>query len=249
MPTKHNNDEETQPPGFGPEPPAGPRGGEADAFPPTLPLSTSRRIWGQDDMAFQEPAYAQPGASELRAATLARDRMQCRFCGFEFDGNAIHNVNDNHNDLSPDNLWTADVLCHGWQHLGLLAPDDGVIAFLPGLSGQDVNHLQRTIMVALQADEAQLRKDATALLNWMGSHRDYTKQTWGSWSPAVFADALSGQTEATRHLREVALSDLALVYHPVVFKEQAIGWRAGPYAAYPYARWPAVYHAIMHSPI
>ncbi len=136
-----------------------------------LTISTKCRVWGAQGAASFEPAWAVDDAGALRSETLHRDAYSCRFCGFVSSHNGIHNANDNHGDLRADNLWTADALCHSWHHLGELPEHHGVIAYLPGLSAQDVNHLQRTIFVALQSSDEEVQADAMALLNWAASHR------------------------------------------------------------------------------
>lgn len=216
---------------------------------PSLLISTKSRVWGDPTPAAMEPTSSGFLDTDLRDRTLRRDKYRCRFCEFESRNNGIHNANDNHNDVREDNLWTADQLCHGWNHLGELGADEAVLAYLPGLSGQDVNHLQRSIMVALETGDDDERADALALLNWAASHRDYAKQVWGTFSPAVFADALARLNEEQRELREIVFSNLALVFHPVPLASHAAKWAAETYAPYPLHRWPQVYHDVMNAPI
>lgn len=216
---------------------------------PSLVISTKSRVWGDATPAAMEPTASGFTDSGLRDRILHRDKYRCRFCEFESRSNGIHSANDNHNDVSEDNLWTADQLCHRWSHLGELGADDAVIAYLPGLSGQDVNHLQRSMMVALETGDDDERADALALLNWAASHRDYVKRAWGTFSPAAFADALARLSEEQRELREIALNNLALVFHPIPLASQAARWATEAYASYPLSRWPQVYHDVMNAPI
>lgn len=235
------------------DPPQGPDQSLGEGFDtpllPSLVISTKSRVWGDAAPAAMEPTT--PGFTDtgLRNQVLSRDKYRCRFCEFESRSNGIHSANDNHNDISADNLWTADQLCHGWSHLGELGADDAVIAYLPGLSGQDVNHLQRSMMVALETGDDDERADALALLNWAASHRDYVKQAWGTFSPVVFADALARLNEEQRELREIAFNNLALVFHPVPLVSHAASWATEAYASYPPSQWPHVYHNVMNAPI
>jgi hypothetical protein len=216
---------------------------------PALILSTKSRIWGDPSGSAQDPSAPEFAAQNLRQKTLVRDAYRCRYCGFQAESNAVHNLNDNHSDLSEDNLQTADQLCHGWHHLGELGAEDAVIAYLPGLSGQDINHLQRTLMVALQSDDEDARADAKALLNWAASHRDYAKLAWGTHAPATFADAVARLSGAARDARETVFADLALIYHPALFGDIARGWASAEYRAYPATRWSQVHHDVMNAPI
>lgn len=215
---------------------------------PTLLFSTKSRIFGDkhpNAIEPTEPGYASNG---LRQVTLLKDRHRCMFCGFYSPQNEIHNLTDNHCDIRPENLRAADPLCHGWQHLGELGDGNAVIAYLPGLTGQDVNHLQRTIMVALQSGDATVREDARKLMNWMASHRDYTKSAWGTHDPSVFASALIRLKEQDREKREVVFQYLAVVFNPGLYGQYASMWARESYGTLPVNKWRQVYHDVMHAP-
>lgn len=213
---------------------------------PALMFSTKSRIWGDaspDAIEPTEPEYIRDGGGKK---TLAKDGHRCMFCGFYSQKNQVHNLTDNHRDIRPENLRTADPLCHGWQHLGELGEGNAMIAYLPGLSGQDVNHLQRTIMVALQSDDAAVREDAKTLLNWMASHRDYTKDAWGTYDPAVFASALVRHED--REMRQVVFQDLAVVFNPGPYAQYASTWARESFGTLPMTKWGQIYHNVMHAP-
>jgi len=139
-------------------------------------------------------------------------------------------------DVGAENLRAVDLLCHGWQHLGELASGDASIAYLPGLNPQDINHLQRTIMVALRSSDADLRRDAKALLNWLASHRDYAERAWGTHDPAVFAEALIRQPAGERDFREVVFDGLGVVFHPCLAADAVADWLSGALRALPRRR-------------
>jgi len=123
-----------------------------------------------------------------------------------------------------------------------------VVAYLPGLSAADVNHLQRTVMVALHCDDEAVKRSAMDILNWAASHRDYVGEAWGTYAPDIFSDALSGQTEQTREPREFVFAGLALIYHPRTFAKKAAQWASEAYAKYPVRKWRETYHAVMNAP-
>lgn len=219
------------------------------SFLPPLTFATKSRVWGDRSGASREPvatAFLAPG---LKQSVLAKTDYRCRYCGFASRENEVHNLNDNHDDIRPENLQAVDLLCHGWQHLGELASGDAAIVYLPGLSPPDINHLQRTIMVALESADAEIRSDAKTLLNWLASHRDYAERAWGTHDPAIFADALVRQPLNERDLREIVFDGLGVVFHPSLAVDAIQGWLSEAYAAYPAADWAQVYHDIMNAPL
>ncbi|MCC7005921.1 MAG: HNH endonuclease [Ottowia sp.] len=212
---------------------------------PTLTFSTKSRIWGDQSGNALESSDLD---NELRQKTLTKNGYRCMFCGFYSQRNHVHNLTDNHRDIQPDNLQVADPLCHGWQHLGELGEGNAVLAYLPGISGQDVNHLQRTIMIALQSDDASIRDDGKKLLNWLASHRDYIKEAWGSYEPGVFVEALTRFHEEHREKREVVFHSMSVVFNPGLYSQYVTTWSRESYAAFPIAKWGEVYHNVMNAP-
>jgi intracellular multiplication protein IcmJ len=221
---------------------------ERPALPP-LTFATKSRIWGDLSSTAHEPAVPAFLEAGLKQSILARDGCRCYFCGFASRYNEVHSLNDNHDDVRPENLRTVDPLCHGWQHLGELPEDDAAIVYLPGLSPQDINHLQRTIMVALESGDAAIRADAKTLLNWLASHRDYAQRAWGTHDPAVFADALVRQPANERDFREIVFDGLGVVFHPHRAAGPVANWLVEAYASCPAADWGRVYHDIMNAPL
>lgn len=213
-----------------------------------LGFSTKARIWGDSSPASTEPVSAE-FTVQLRQKILRQDGFRCMFCGFYSQRNEIHNVSDNHRDVREHNLRTADPLCHGWQHLGELGDGQAFIAYLPGLNPQDVNHLQRTLMVALDSPDAALKADAKKLLNWLASHRQYTQDAWGTYEPAVFANAMVRFEDNSVEKKSVVFEDLALVFNPGPYSDFAKGWASESYASLPAPKWGQVYHDVMNAPI
>lgn len=216
---------------------------------PPLTFATKCRVWGDDSGTSREPVAQAFPESDLKQSVLAKDEFRCHFCGFTSRNNEVHNLNDNHSDVRPENLQAVDLLCHGWQHLGELADGEASIAYLPGLSPQDINHLQRTMIVALQSSEAEIRGDAKTLLNWLASHRDYTERAWGTHDPAIFADALARQPFKERDLREIVFNGLGVVFHPCLTANAVASWMNEGYTNYPATNWSRVYHDIMNAPL
>jgi hypothetical protein len=221
----------------------------SEAAYPTLLLSTKSRVWGDPFPQAIEPPEFEADHQDLKNNTLAKDSYRCMYCGFYSQRNQIHNLSNNHRDIRPENLRTADPFCHAWQHLGELGEGNAVIAYLPGLSGQDVNHLQRTIMVALQSEDVALQADAKKLLDWLTSHRDYTETAWhGVSDPIVFADALVRLEQADLINREFVLEDLALIFDPVPYRPCITTLKTEAYVNFPYDTWGQVSHNIINAP-
>ncbi|MNJ55595.1 hypothetical protein D3C77_510970 [compost metagenome] len=157
-------------------------------------------------------------------------------------------MTDNHQDIREHNLRAVDHLCHGWQHLGELGEGNAVIAYLPGLTGQDVNHLQRTLMVALQSGDELAKSDAKKLLNWLASHFTYTEDAWGTYSPVIFSKALLRQADNDKGRREVVFEDLAVIFNPGPYSQVATTWARDYQNSYPVAKWTEVYFSVMNPP-
>ncbi|MRU22646.1 HNH endonuclease, partial [Xylella fastidiosa subsp. multiplex] len=78
-----------------------------------------------------------------------------------------------------------------------------------------------------------VREDAKKLLNWMASHRDYTKNALGTSEPAVFAEAILRLDEEDKEKREVVFQDLALVFNPGQYTQVAATWARESYGTFP----------------
>lgn len=215
---------------------------------PALWFSTKSKIWGDKSGRSWEPDSKEFKTEGLKQKTLSRDGYRCMYCGFHSSHNQVHNVSDNHQDIREGNLKTVDSLCHGWNHLGELSEGEAVIAYIPGVSAQDVNHLQRTLMVALQSGDKTQQDDAKKLLNWLGSHMVYAKNAWGTASPAVFAQALLRQDESEKERRETVFEDLAVIFNPGPLSKVAGLWAREYQVSYPSSKWREVFHGVMNPP-
>jgi hypothetical protein len=214
---------------------------------PGLTLSTKAQIWGD-----KEPGSIEPGKkllnAELRSEVLRDSKHRCYFCGFPSQSLEMHNLNQNHQDVRKDNLRAVDSLCHGWQHLGELGEGNAFIGYLPGLVAQDVNNLQRCILVALETGDESTKADAKKLLNWLASHRQYTEAAWGTFEPGVFANALVKMEGVGADVHGVVFRDLAVIFNPGAYSASANQWAHDAYKSTPTASWPNVYHDIMNAP-
>lgn len=199
--------------------------------------------------AARTAAAAQAKAHPTQADAANR-RACCVFCGFECDANELHHLNDNHTDLRPANLGTACALCHRWQHLTDLGPGEALVCYLPGLAATDINHLQRTILIALARGDGPTRADALAVLNWMASRSAQVEASWGTSDPAQFGAALLRQPVEEKELREIVFQDLGVVFRPKGLAGAAAAWLDMPgYRSAGLADWQHTYHTVMHAPL
>jgi intracellular multiplication protein IcmJ len=233
------------------EPHAQPKGGPASNFARPalclLQLSTKSSVWGDASWSAIEPTEGGDRAFS-RSVTLQQHHNRCMFCGLQSIANEIHNRNDNHRDVRPENLGVADAICHRWQHLGEIEQGDGLLVYLPKLAAQDVSHLLRTILVALQSDEAAARDDGRRLLNWMASHHRYVVDAWGTSDPREFATAITRTAQEDRSRKALAFEHLALVLNPKTVDNAARQWAADAAVKWPTAAWPRVHHGVMNAP-
>ncbi|MES2264676.1 MAG: HNH endonuclease [Pseudomonadota bacterium] len=218
-----------------------------DCVAPPLLLSSKSQVWGTSTDSSLEPKFT-PESTAPRHVH-ARSKGECMFCGFASTHNEIHNINDNHLDIGPANLGTICALCHRWQHLGQLQAGDAYLCFLPGLAPSDINHLQRTLLVALESNDPAASADALALLNWMASHRNYVQKAWGTYEPATFAVAMLRQPGSEKELREIVFGDMGLVFRPACLAGAVANWSRDAYRDRPVKDWANIHHGVMNAPI
>lgn len=214
---------------------------------PTLAFGTRAQVWGTQDATSREPDEKHVSV-ELKAKIAQRQNNRCHFCGAHLSNPEIHNLNDNHLDVSPANLVAVDSICHSWKHLGEIAEGEGYVAYLPGLTAQDVNHLQRTIMVVLELGAEQEKAEARKLLNWLASHRSYAENAWGTFSPKAFSDALVRLGDVDLDTKSLVFKDLAVVLNPESQSASVKSWAANTFASLPVSSWPSKFHSILNAP-
>ncbi|SOS29993.1 hypothetical protein PL963_P100010 (plasmid) [Pseudomonas cerasi] len=214
---------------------------------PGMTLATKAQVWGDKEPgAFETPTKLL--SAELRAEVVRHSKGRCYFCGFPEQSMEIHNLNHNHQDARTENLSAVDSLCHGWQHLGEVGEGNAFIGYVPGLTGQDVNNLQRCILVALETGDEETKSDAKKLVNWLASHRQYAEAAWGTYEPAVFAKALIKMEGTDPEVHSVVFRDLAVIFNPGAYSASAQKWTHDAYKSLPTASWPKLYHEIMNAP-
>lgn len=186
-----------------------------------LHFDVERKVWG--DPTKDDPLHLREAGAH--GATQSGPKAHCVFCGYA-GADVPHHVNGNHRDGSSGNLVSADVLCHGWHHLEAQENYGAVLAYLPGLTPQDANHLQRTLMVALLSSDSSVREDAKELTNFLASHREYCRSAWGSSGPGAFSSVLECEPGEVTQSKEFVLEDLVLIHDPKTYIDHARRWAA-----------------------
>jgi len=206
----------------------------------TLHFGTKVRIWGDSNPDATEPNIDQDKCEAVKS----KNRYRCAFCGLKTDTLEIHNLDNNHVNNSDENLIAVDPICHEWHHLE--QPSDAVIAYLPGLSKADGNHLQRTIAVALNSGNSELANAAKKIINWLASHKAYVANAWGKAYKANEFGAAIARTNSTDSEHEAILSNLHVVFNPVHFKKYSATWKQEMPSLNP-EQWSQTFHKVMNT--
>lgn len=202
-------------------------------------LGVKRSQWRGED---KETETADAEFRQGRGAVLDAQRHTCQFCGFAAgSGIEVHHLDDNHRNNNPDNLAAADGLCHGDHHIGQVGMSkEGVVAAVP-LTIEDLNHLQRTIYVALHSGNEEYAEKARRMVRYLVGRRKVVEEAWGTSDPAEWAEALLSLSPAQYDRRSDFMQGLGLVYHPKRFANQARRWSQEEYRALPPERWSQIH--------
>lgn len=170
----------------------------------------------------------------VRVRALEAGRYRCRFCGYESTPVPskkrnttlqVHHLDDDHHNNGLDNLAAVDSLCHAYNHIGCNAPSPGAqngwannlrLAYLPEISAQDCNALQRAVGAALlDEQEEAIAKD---IVNLLGTLALPVRDAWGSNKATDFAACLDSMTAGEYAHAQDQLSDLRVIFHPEILK-------------------------------
>ncbi|ELV9460694.1 TraT conjugal transfer protein [Salmonella enterica subsp. enterica serovar Typhimurium] len=170
-----------------------------------LTFSTGQQVWGHE--------ARQPDPAHLK---LAHDQSagHCLFCDYASPHNLLHYRDGNPDNTAPGNLTVICPLCAAWQSLERLGANDGVIVYLPEVSPEDINHLVRNTLWALQSRDGVLKKQGQSVMDWLIAHRQATEDFWGTSHPGEFAQALLQVPPENRSELQHRLEHLALIVNP-----------------------------------
>ena len=192
-----------------------------------LLLSATRGSW-------QIPAHhgtEQDGAKPMKAIRqkiLERDKGTCQFCGFKSQKwQEIHHINDDHNNFSESNLATACPFCHQCFHLGLAGSTaGGLLIWLPELSQIELNHLARTLFVAMRDEKSKIYAAASGLFMSFESRGVFMEQHFapGASDPAILGQAFLKMKKEEYQERGSFLKNIRLLPHRSRFEPQIKYW-------------------------
>ncbi|EAA5258694.1 TraT conjugal transfer protein [Salmonella enterica subsp. enterica] len=170
-----------------------------------LTFSTGQQVWGHE--------ARQPDPAHLKLAHHQSDG-HCLFCDYASPHNLLHYRDGNPDNAAPENLTVICPLCAAWQSLERLGANDGVIVYLPEVSPEDINHLVRNTLWALQSCDGVLKKQGQSVMDWLIAHRQATEDFWGTSHPGEFAQALLLTPPESRGELQHRLEHLALIVNP-----------------------------------
>lgn len=121
-----------------------------------LILSASRKSWHMSSTHGTEYDKDYKKNKKTWDSVWARDKHKCYYCGFtSLKYQAVHPLNDDHNNNAMDNLVTVCPLCHQNFHLDTISnTQGGKIIWLPEFSQQELNYICRAIFIA--SEEADI---------------------------------------------------------------------------------------------
>jgi intracellular multiplication protein IcmJ len=193
---------------------------------------------------------------EMRPRILERDHHTCRFCGFQsLKYQEIHFLNNNPEDVRPDNLATACIFCHQCFDLEKAsAMNSGVLIWMPELGQSELNHIARAIYVA-RISQGSMADSARAALDSIMARRDDALARIATHDPQFLAivlrDFLGPKHYALRgekldgvrlfplDRRNISEGELKFNQFPQILAY----WRSkdGPFGNYQPSQWKTIY--------
>lgn len=193
---------------------------------------------------------------EMRPKILERDNHTCRFCGFQsLKYQEIHFLNNNPEDIRPDNLATACIFCHQCFDLEKAsAMNSGVLIWMPELSQAELNHIARAIYVA-RISQGSMADSARSALDSIMARRDDAMARIATHDPQFLAivlrdflgpkhyamrgDKLDGVRLFPLDRRNISEGELKFNQFPQILAY----WRSkdGPFGNYQPSQWKTIY--------
>lgn len=193
----------------------------------SLILSATRASW-------QIPAHhgteqdAAPAMKDVRGKVLSRDNYTCKFCEFKAQKwQEIHHLNDDHTDMTMSNLTTVCPFCHQCFHLGLAGSTaGGMLIWLPEMTQVELNHLCRSLFVAMRDDKSKIYAAASGLYMSLESRGVFMEQHFaaGASDPGILGQAFLKMKGETYEKRAGFLKNIRLLPQRSRFEPQVKYW-------------------------
>lgn len=196
---------------------------------------------------------------ELKQKIFARDEHKCQCCGFTSKKyQEIIFANEDHTDLSENNLKTACIFCHQCHNLDQVSTmRSGVLLWLPEISQADLHHIVRAIYVA-RISQGPIADAARRALDSLMQRREVVRSRIGTDDPYILATVLKDYlTEGHYKQKDKKLDGVRLF--PLdrrIIKEADLEfnqfpqilafWRskAGPFGGKTPQKWFDIYHQV-----
>lgn len=182
-----------------------------------LVISSHRGRWRA--RAGGEPSASDKAFQKVKPTVLAKDGHRCVYCGLRMEGKdtggvsvmEVHHLDCDHENNDPKNLVTTDHFCHAHNHIGFLGKM-AVMGVIPEISIADMNHLLRTIGVAMLTGDDEMKADAREIYEILRSSSDDFAGVWGTKNPADIGNALLALPNEAYRVRDVTLDGARVIF-------------------------------------
>lgn len=194
-----------------------------------LALGIKRALFRDNDSS---AGVADAEFAALRGKALRMAEYRCVFCGYESPPRGpkgttnlqVHHADDDHHNNDPSNLKSTCSLDHAAHHIGCDAPSAGGdmgwasqmrVAYLPELSVQDLNLLQRALGAAMK--DQQLKDVALECYGLLCTLVKPVADAYGTNKSKDFAAAMGAMSQGEYADRIV--DGLRIIFHPDLLKQ------------------------------
>lgn len=214
-----------------------------------LSIQVKRSVWRMNDV--QHDSIVNDNFVANRAHVLERDDYTCHGCNFmslptknSSSFQEVHHLDDNHRNNEPVNLKTLCPLCHQVFHIGSAGiANGGTIIWIPEISQKDINHLARSIFVAMYTD-SEFAGSARALYTALEARSMYVEDVFatGASDPSFFGQAYLDCDP--KKLIPQATHGLRILAAPSRFQDAITHWATQSYAGLPPSSWASLIQQV-----
>ena len=169
-----------------------------------------------------------------RTQSLQRTSYRCSRCSYESSDDTkkrkksvlhVHHLDNDHHNNEPENHAPHCSLDHAYHHIGCDAPTSGgsrgwasqmVIAYVPEVSSEDLNQLQRAVGAALSdPKEAGVAQEIVDLL---GALSLPVRDVLGSAKAKDFAACFDAMSAVEYEQRSEVVAGFRVLFHPDILR-------------------------------
>lgn len=184
---------------------------------------------------------------ELRSKILSRDRYTCVSCQLPLEESEahVHHTDDDHENSTIYNMVTRCPLCHGVNHLDLLAPNVGYIVYFPTLTQALLNHLSLSIAIAKHYGEEHADLACELENEILQRFTEPVIRIFGSCEPQILGQVMHELSDEEYNRRGGSLSEIRLFYNPDRLLKTAQALKKRHYETAPIEAWQSIYQSIL----